>query len=86
MKLAKQSTRKEPNLFLKSLRDCVGMNQTEFAELVGMRQQHYSRLESGERDPTKIQQQAIMMATYIALHRLDEYAEWMQRIVDSIHE
>ena len=41
---------------LKNARQSIGLNQTQMAQLMGMHQGHYSRLESGSenREPTRV--------------------------------
>lgn len=48
-------------------RQTMGLSQTELAALMGMRQQHISRIEAGHRQPTI--QQADHMAALMVLHR-----------------
>lgn len=59
---------------MKALRDQTGLNQTEFAALLGMTQQSYSRLETSERKPTHLHKSNLNKLMFIVKHRLlNEY-------------
>ena len=45
----------------RAIREALGLTQVELAEWLGMEQPHISRIESGERQPTKQQAAAITM-------------------------
>lgn len=73
-----------PNLFLQSLRESADLTQTQLGKMIGMNQKHYSRLETGDRDPTNIQMSAIMMAVFIC--NSDELFDEYLKFAESIHE
>jgi DNA-binding XRE family transcriptional regulator len=57
---------------LKAARESLGLTEETMAQLLGMRKQHYVRLEAGAegRQPTKQQAQAVEVVKFIAYHRL----------------
>jgi transcriptional regulator with XRE-family HTH domain len=69
---------------LLALRERTGLNQTQFANLMGLLQPHYSRLEAGDRQPTKIHMSAATMAAFIAEFQL--LAEFEAYLVNLVAE
>ena len=44
----------------KAIREQLGLSQVELGEIMGMPQSHISRIERGERNPTRIQANFIL--------------------------
>lgn len=76
-----RSTKDDSDLLL-ALRERTGLNQTQFANLMGLLQPHFSRLEAGDRQPTKIHISAATMAAFIAeFQLLDEFEAYLINLI-----
>jgi len=58
----------------RTVRNKTGMSQEKFAQILGMIQQAYSRLESGKRQPTRQQVASMRLLDLIRRHNLIDEA------------
>jgi transcriptional regulator with XRE-family HTH domain len=67
---------------LLALRERTGLNQEQFAHLMGMDQPNYSVVENGKRAPTKIHMSAATMAAFIAeFDLMDEFEAYLINLI-----
>lgn len=63
---------------IRAIRKKIGLSQAKIARILGMTQQSYSRLESGNRQPTRQQVAAIKMLDLLHQYNLIDEAMSMR--------